>query len=95
MRLCRPHVLPCARVAHMQRAALTGSARAPQLLSDMIADPAVKNRVMIDVMNEPDARGLRYGGPQALECGGFQGVRDPEEALQTPCLQRVHACDTT
>jgi len=26
----------------------------------MIADPAVKNRVMIDVMNEPDARGLRW-----------------------------------
>lgn len=33
--------------------------RAAQLLTDMIADPVVKNRVMIDVMNEPDARGIR------------------------------------
>ena len=27
-----------------------------QLLKDMVADPAVKNRVMIDVMNEPGER---------------------------------------
>ncbi|KAK9822485.1 hypothetical protein WJX81_001062 [Elliptochloris bilobata] len=33
-----------------------------QLLKDMIADPAVKNRVMIDIMNEPDARGIKWTG---------------------------------
>jgi len=43
----------------------------------MIADPAVKNRVMIDIMNEPDARGLRRATRVCLAC--------------EPCSRSVHA----
>ena len=32
-----------------------------QLLKDLNADPVVKNRIMIDIMNEPEARQLRCG----------------------------------
>ena len=62
-----------------------------QLLTDMIADPVVKNRVMIDVMNEPDVRGikcawtLKHVSPAwrdgllracALTCSGLNMQRD-------------------
>ena len=30
-----------------------------QLLADIIVDPNSKNRVMVDIMNEPDALGMR------------------------------------
>ena len=30
-----------------------------QLLSDIVADATSKNRVMIDILNEPDARGIK------------------------------------
>jgi hypothetical protein len=30
-----------------------------QLLTDVVADPASKNRVMVDLMNEPDVRNLK------------------------------------
>ncbi|KAK9838511.1 hypothetical protein WJX81_004175 [Elliptochloris bilobata] len=33
-----------------------------QLLSDIVVDPASKNRVMVDILNEPDARGLGWSG---------------------------------
>lgn len=33
--------------------------RYKQLMTDIIADPASKNRVMVDIMNEPDVMGMR------------------------------------
>lgn len=56
----RPGVVQLVDCRHACMAAtvvrcVTCSPRA-QLLKDMIADPAVKNRVMIDVMNEPGER---------------------------------------
>ncbi len=31
-----------------------------QLLKDIVADPASQQRVMVDILNEPDSRGLKY-----------------------------------
>ena len=39
-----------------------------QLLTDVIADPLSKNRVMIDLMNEPDVLGLRCAPDQPEPC---------------------------
>ncbi len=45
-----------------------------QLLKDMIADPAVKNRVMIDVMNEPGERCVHACLPAAPSCSLSAGI---------------------
>ena len=39
-----------------------------QLLKDLNADPVVKNRIMIDIMNEPEARQLRCDTGHARPC---------------------------
>lgn len=39
-----------------------------QLLKDLNADPVVKNRIMIDIMNEPEARQLRCDTKNARPC---------------------------
>jgi hypothetical protein len=36
-----------------------------QLLRDIVADPVSAGRVMVDLLNEPDARGLRRAAPPA------------------------------
>ncbi len=36
-----------------------------QLLRDIVADPVSAGRVMVDLLNEPDARGLRRAAPLA------------------------------
>jgi len=61
----------------------------------MIADPAVKNRVMIDVMNEPDARGLRWAAHGLCDADGFRVWGALTGTKATPSPQRVRACDTT
>ena len=33
--------------------------RYKQLMADIISDPISKNRVMVDIMNEPDVLGMR------------------------------------
>ncbi|BDA41274.1 probable endoglucanase E1 [Coccomyxa sp. Obi] len=33
-----------------------------QLLTDIVADPASQQRVMVDILNEPDSRGLKWQG---------------------------------
>ena len=72
-----------------------------QLLTDMIADPVVKNRVMIDVMNEPDVRGIKCAWTLehvppawrdgllrtcALTCSGLNMQRDSCHPQRGSCM---------
>lgn len=52
----------CARASFDATAATNPSvwvAMWAQLLGDIVSDPVAKGRVMVDLLNEPDARGLR------------------------------------
>ena len=45
-----------------------------QLLGDIVSDPVAKGRVMVDLLNEPDARGLRCSAV-LLKLAGASKVR--------------------
>lgn len=47
---------------------IDATATCAQLLKDLNADPVVKNRIMIDIMNEPDARQLTCDTGHATPC---------------------------
>ena len=42
-----------------------------QLLGDIVKDPVAKGRVMVDLLNEPDARGLRCCAVFVVFAGAF------------------------
>lgn len=44
---------------HVQTSTCDGEHVVVQLLTDVVADATSKNRVMIDILNEPDARGIK------------------------------------
>ncbi|KAK9822501.1 hypothetical protein WJX81_005272 [Elliptochloris bilobata] len=55
-----------------------------QLLGDIHANPISRGRVMVDLLNEPDARGLRWTGSTPDMTTLYLAVMDTLYTARTP-----------
>ena len=66
-----------------------------QLLRDLVADPVTAGRVMVDLLNEPDARGLRCAAPPAPPCLPVSARVSPWQQAQRACRVVAHGVSTS